>query len=426
MHEIITLQFGQQANYVGTHFWNIQESYFTYSENEPESAIESDVHFRPGIAPDGTETYTPRALIYDLKDAFGTLRRINALYEATDPNSDPNIWSNDTVIRHALQPIPEHPYQQHLNSGASGGSQLLNRAGVRYWSDYNRVFYHPKSLNQVNEYALNDSLMPFERFETGEELFKTLDAENDLTDRDLRPFLEECDQLQGFQILTGADDAWAGFASRWLERMRDEYGKNSIWVWGCEDATEKPRERKLLQISNFAKSVSEIAANASVYVPLSNIPSKRPQYLHYEASSPWHTSALQATMLESMTLPTRLRSSDAQRTSLLALEEVFNKTSKRKIARAAFSIGKVKSSNVDFHMNGASTNGVNTQDYSEDLPHIDDIDLFHPNQGSTQSMQQDHLFGRADSVRSSPTDLTDDRREPRRNDRLGEEPSIKK
>lgn len=24
MHEVVTLQFGQQANYVGTHFWNTQ------------------------------------------------------------------------------------------------------------------------------------------------------------------------------------------------------------------------------------------------------------------------------------------------------------------------------------------------------------------------------------------------------------------
>jgi hypothetical protein len=26
MHEVITLQFGQQANHVGTHFWNAQVS----------------------------------------------------------------------------------------------------------------------------------------------------------------------------------------------------------------------------------------------------------------------------------------------------------------------------------------------------------------------------------------------------------------
>lgn len=27
MHEIITIQLGQQSNYLGTHFWNAQVSY---------------------------------------------------------------------------------------------------------------------------------------------------------------------------------------------------------------------------------------------------------------------------------------------------------------------------------------------------------------------------------------------------------------
>jgi hypothetical protein len=41
---------------------------------------------QPGIGADGSDTYTPRALIYDTKTSFGTLRQTNALYEAqTDP-----------------------------------------------------------------------------------------------------------------------------------------------------------------------------------------------------------------------------------------------------------------------------------------------------------------------------------------------------
>lgn len=30
MHETITLQFGQPANYLATHFWNTQVSFITY------------------------------------------------------------------------------------------------------------------------------------------------------------------------------------------------------------------------------------------------------------------------------------------------------------------------------------------------------------------------------------------------------------
>jgi hypothetical protein len=49
MHEIVTLQFGEQANYLGTHFWNCQESYFTYSEDE-EALVNHDIHFRVGVS----------------------------------------------------------------------------------------------------------------------------------------------------------------------------------------------------------------------------------------------------------------------------------------------------------------------------------------------------------------------------------------
>jgi hypothetical protein len=92
MHEIISLQFGQRSNYLATHFWNVQESYFTYNQEE-QSPVDHDVHFRPGIGIDGIETFTPRTLIYDLKGGFGALRKYNALYESQQQASLPKgLW----------------------------------------------------------------------------------------------------------------------------------------------------------------------------------------------------------------------------------------------------------------------------------------------------------------------------------------------
>jgi hypothetical protein len=88
---------------------------------------------------------------------------------------------------------------------------------------------------QLNEYELKSQTMPFESWAAGQELFQSLDKEADLLDRDLRPFAEECDQLQGLQILCGADNAWGGFAASYLDCLRDEFAKTSIWVWGLED-----------------------------------------------------------------------------------------------------------------------------------------------------------------------------------------------
>ena len=42
--------------------------------------------------------------------------------------------------------------------------------------------------------------------------------------------------MQGIQLMASFDDAWGGFASDYIERLRDEYGKTAIWVWGLEDS----------------------------------------------------------------------------------------------------------------------------------------------------------------------------------------------
>lgn len=81
MHEIVTVQLGHRANHLATHFWNTQESYFTYDAAAGPSLVDSDVHFRPGIGPTGEETYTPRTLIYDLKGGFGGLKKWGGLYD---------------------------------------------------------------------------------------------------------------------------------------------------------------------------------------------------------------------------------------------------------------------------------------------------------------------------------------------------------
>jgi hypothetical protein len=96
------------------------------------------------------------------------------------------------------------------------------------------VYYHPRSSVQITEYELNSGIQPFEGYGLGQELFKTLNREHDLVDRDFRLFAEECDQMQGIQVVTSADDAWSGFTGEYLSELRDEYGKIGICTWGLE------------------------------------------------------------------------------------------------------------------------------------------------------------------------------------------------
>lgn len=304
MHEIVTLQLGQRANYLATHFWNLQESYFTYNQ-EDESPVDHDVHFRPGVGADGTETFTPRTIIYDLKGAFGTLRKYNALYELTeDANLGQSLWDGKEIIQQ--QPaIPQSDYQKNLDAGFP--APQLTTETVRYWSDYNRLFYHPRSIVQLNDYELNSRIMPFEDWSVGEDLFGDLDKEHDLLDRDVRPFAEECDQLRAIQLFTSADDAWGGFCASYVDRLRDEFGKKPIWVWAIEGGSRVSRQTQVKREMNKARSIYNISPQSSLYTPIIDPPSHTPSTMQFDPKSEWHTTALISSAMESVTLPTRLR-----------------------------------------------------------------------------------------------------------------------
>jgi hypothetical protein len=68
-------------------------------------------------------------------------------------------------------------------------------------------------------------------------------------------------------------------------------------------------------------------------VPLHYEPQSRASYLQLDPNSPWHISAIKATAMESLTLPTRLRQNESGQTSLGNMEEILNSGGQRRIAQ---------------------------------------------------------------------------------------------
>lgn len=316
-----------------------------------------------------------------------------------------------------LPPIAPSAYQQALDAGLE--APTLTTETVRFWSDCNHVFYHPRSIVQLNEYELNSSLMPFEQWQKGEELFANLDREHDLLDRDLRLFLEECDQLQGIQIFSGTDDAWGGFASKYVERLADELGKGCRWVFGLQDTQRAAREQQMLRLANAAQSLYALDPSASLHVPLGSIPGSLPGYASIDGTSRWQTSALQATAVETMTLATRLRSAQHARATFNNMESVLNGNGMRRIAACSLSVDDVanleKQNQPNGHHDPRMTNGVSEHDDdddSDDDKH--DIDMFPEMSPGTTSGRQSrgrvHLFSKIGSLRGpwkTPTEIHD-------------------
>lgn len=157
--------------------------------------------------------------------------------------------------------------------------------------------------------------------------------------------------------------------------------------------------------------VNEMSTHASIYIPLS-IPQRRPQYLHFDRNSQWHTSALLSTALESMTLPTRLRHGTQKRAFVDDLEAVLNVNGNQRIAQLQFSMFDSEKPPRAFAVTPASTDERAPPENNGILVREDGLQLARPrldmncyNAGSTSPftaphIPSDHVFGAVETTRT--------------------------
>ncbi|KAG8935881.1 mtDNA inheritance, partitioning of the mitochondrial organelle [Tulasnella sp. 418] len=319
MKEIIYIQAGNFANHIGTHFWNTQESYFTFGEEEDsnqQSSVAHDISFREGVSTDRrTETFCPRLLIFDQKDNFGTLARNNALYHdlETEDTDNEEIMQIDVIQRAGIE---KSDYQKHLdlevNYRHSSEESTENRSenpfpqpeDVRYWSDYNRVFYLPRSLHTVSQ---SQTWRKAERTE----------LINNVTEDSFRHFAEECDLLQGI-ISTFDTSTFGPLSLSLLEHIRDDFPKLPLLSSLC---LEEPT-MGIVAVDDTRRALSivvdaAILGNLLVWSHSLTVPLQPPSTwmldsvahpLSLKLGSRFHTSAVLSCHLESVTFPQRARS----------------------------------------------------------------------------------------------------------------------
>lgn len=179
---------------------------------------------------------------------------------------------------------------------------------------------------------------------------------------------------------------------------------------------------------NSARSLHTLAELSSVYVPISNKPSKL-RYLSLDATSPWHISALQVVGVESMTLSSRLKVCNGGRGTLQDLEDTFNSTGKRRIAKLEFSVADpdVLSEKASGGATRAEKQGLTTSERTSssdrDLSSFD-TDVFTKDyKVATRGGRKEHVFGRAEASRGT-WNLPDDERDPR--DRFNQGPAVQR
>lgn len=113
-----------------------------------------------------------------------------------------------------------------------------------------------------------------------------------------------------------------------------------------------------MKLVNKARALTELNLQASLVIPLALPETPLPATVRLDPSSPWHVSALFAAALESITLYTRLRTSDRVYSSNFgSMTDLLNVFGKQTIANLEMSI----SGDSKPHPNGKNggTNGLN-------------------------------------------------------------------
>jgi len=356
VREVLTLQVGHYSNCVATHWWNLQDSSFCYDPKEAQKTpkeIESDFLFREGRTLSEEVTYTPRTLCFDLKDSLRTLRPHGSLYNSFQVET-PVSWPGDVTL-HQTSPHPKNEFladlereemqllhghsiprdastsaetksdadSLSLSMGSSNISPPLESSHrkklydlddtVDVWSDFLRPHLHPKTVSILPQYTHDDENDNLDLFCLGANILKAHPSFEDDTEDRIRFFVEDCDSLQGFQVLVDAWDGIGGFGTQLVEMLADEHASKCTIAFPMSPGNFKldSLPSRVHRVANTTSAFHALATHCNVVVPLncgsSFYANDRLKQLPYLNLKPiyYHTSAVLASALDSLTSPYR-------------------------------------------------------------------------------------------------------------------------
>ncbi|XP_042702218.1 protein misato homolog 1 isoform X4 [Chrysemys picta bellii] len=362
----LTLQLGSYAGFVGAHWWNLQDAALRCESEvqEQERKICPDVLYRAGRTLSRQETYTPRLILMDLKGSLNSLKQEGCLYG--DTKIDTSVAWQGNLMTHQEDPPAKNLFLQDLSKleggmSSDGGfspralplskdvSQLPTQlhvsqkghqleGSVRVWSDYLRVRLHPRSIFMIHQYNDDGESSQLEAFGQGESLLHDPTYLEELEDR-LHFYVEECDYLQGFQILCDLNNGFSGVGAKVTELLHDEYSGRGILTWGLTPVIHNVGVswKDFYRLMNTVLGIVHLSSHSSLFCPLSlngslglkpEAPVTLP-YVHYDASLNYHSSAILATALDTLSAPYRLHSSQF---SMVQLADAFNSSGRKVVA----------------------------------------------------------------------------------------------
>ncbi|KAJ3061441.1 Protein misato 1, partial [Quaeritorhiza haematococci] len=256
--------------------------------------------------------------------SFGALKTSSELYEGEGSHTSSTWTGHVTTFRE--EPYAKNSFQRYLEEQAYGSAeqQAEEAAGpptfssdlessVSVWSDYNKMYYHPRTIVELSQYKHNDATNPFMSFVQGRDILRDSDMRDAILDDHLRYFIEECDAFQGFNVVTEYNTAFGGLASDLLVLIRDEMPKIAITTFGLgvhpsdlPSSPAKAHQKSAISSVNTSLATKFLSDASSVFVPIwSPTVAEHNRYLNINYALKYHWSAYLAAAIDTITFPAR-------------------------------------------------------------------------------------------------------------------------
>ncbi|KAJ0963416.1 hypothetical protein J5N97_028538 [Dioscorea zingiberensis] len=339
MKEIVTIQVGDFANYIGSHFWNFQDELLGLAQ-EPDGdpiyksmPLDMDVLYRVGETQEGIPTYCPRLVLVGFQGSLGSLSPSGSLYHniRSSDTSDIITWSGN-VSKHASEPRKKNLFLQSLDGEGQGKSTVMGNDaveergnaliqvqdkdrveclenGVQYWTDFSKVQYHPRSLFELHGSWAD--LQKFDNYGIGKDILSEGLQVEEMNER-LRFFVEECDRIQGIQFIVDDSGGFSSVAATFLEDIADDYRNTPVLLYTARSPSSygnvMSKNESISRSLHDAISFSRLSSLCKLMVPigLPSLSKSKFSLLHVEDKKLFHSSAVYAASIHSISIPFRM------------------------------------------------------------------------------------------------------------------------
>lgn len=308
MKEVLTIQAGHYANWVGTHFWNMQMEDLVVEEDKGEHKYGQEGARQPPQTRFRrrskilTEAGNPRLLLFDVAQEIDPFR--GPYHQHSRPQQPPSTgkldkekttlpWDGAIEVHH-LAPPATRPRQQPSTEAQGKPSPSFSSPNPSFWSAAWRGAPLDVTRNcvVVQEYE-DDSV------NKGSGSVGAGRGEDQL-----HRLLEECDAPQGLQLLLDLARPALGLGVSAAEEFMEEVGTGALACYAYNPPFNTgSRKQDATRVADTALGIKALLETGALLIPSAMdavLPSSSPSKKFVGVVDVYGSSALQATALEAV------------------------------------------------------------------------------------------------------------------------------